>query len=59
MKVVKISETVDIKQANELTLQQEIEHFKKIFEKESVNKEEEKVRKVSYFNRIYYSKTGT
>ena len=42
-KVLKISETVDVKQANELNLQQEVEYFKKMFDKLSKDKDEEKV----------------
>jgi len=42
-KVKKISETVDIKVANEVTLQQEIEYFKSMLDKLSKHKKDEKV----------------
>ena len=51
-KVLKISETVDVKQANELNLQQEVEYFKKMFDKLSKDKDEEKVSlHTKYFGR--------
>lgn len=42
-KVEVISETVDIKQANEFNLQQEVEHFRQLFEDLNKHKESEKV----------------